>query len=30
MWEQRFDRLDTYFHRLTAKEKKHGRTQRGE
>jgi DNA-binding transcriptional ArsR family regulator len=30
MWEQRFDRLETYLHRLTAKEKKHGRKQRGE
>jgi DNA-binding transcriptional ArsR family regulator len=29
MWEQRFDRLETYLHRLTAKENTHGRKQRG-
>jgi DNA-binding transcriptional ArsR family regulator len=28
IWEQRFDRLDTYLQQLKAKEKKHGRTQR--
>ena len=30
IWEQRFDRLDTYLQHLKAKEKKHGRKQRGE
>jgi DNA-binding transcriptional ArsR family regulator len=30
MWEQRFDQLETYLQRLTAKEKTHGRKQRGE
>jgi DNA-binding transcriptional ArsR family regulator len=30
IWEQRFDRLDTYLQQLKAKEKKHGRKQRGE
>ena len=29
MWEQRFDRLETYLHRLTAKESEHGHKQRG-
>ncbi len=29
IWEQRFDRLDTYLQRLKAKEKKHGRKPRG-
>jgi len=29
VWEQRFDRLDTYLHQLEAKEKKHGRKRRG-
>jgi DNA-binding transcriptional ArsR family regulator len=29
MWEQRFDRLETYLQHLKAKEKKHGRKQRG-
>jgi hypothetical protein len=29
IWEQRFDRLDTYLHQLKAKEKKHGRNRRG-
>jgi DNA-binding transcriptional ArsR family regulator len=29
IWEQRFDRLDTYLRQLNAKEKKHGRKQRG-
>ena len=29
VWEQRFDRLDTYLHQLEAKEKKHGRNRRG-
>jgi DNA-binding transcriptional ArsR family regulator len=29
IWEQRFDRLDTYLHQLKAKEKKHGRKRRG-
>ena len=29
IWEQRFDRLDTYLQQLKAKEKKHGR-KRGE
>jgi DNA-binding transcriptional ArsR family regulator len=29
MWEQRLDRLDTYLGKLKAKEKKHGRKQRG-
>lgn len=29
IWEQRFDRLDTYLQQLKAKEKKHGRKQRG-
>jgi DNA-binding transcriptional ArsR family regulator len=28
MWEQRFDRLETYLQELKAKEKKHGRKQR--
>ena len=28
MWEQRFDRLETYLQKLKAKEKKHGRKQR--
>lgn len=28
IWEQRFDRLDTYLQQLTAKEKKHGRKHR--
>jgi DNA-binding transcriptional ArsR family regulator len=28
IWEQRFDRLDTYLEQLKAKEKKHGRQQR--
>jgi DNA-binding transcriptional ArsR family regulator len=27
-WEQRFDRLDDYLHRLQTKEKKHGRKKR--
>ena len=27
-WEQSFDRLDDYLHKLQAKEKKHGRKQR--
>jgi DNA-binding transcriptional ArsR family regulator len=30
IWEQRFDRLDTYLQRLKAKEKRHGRQPRGE
>jgi DNA-binding transcriptional ArsR family regulator len=30
IWEQRFDRLDTYLRQLKAKEKKNGRKQRGE
>ena len=30
IWEQRFDRLDTYLQRLKAKEKRHGRKPRGE
>jgi DNA-binding transcriptional ArsR family regulator len=30
IWEQRFDRLDTYLQQLKAKEKKHGRKPRGE
>jgi DNA-binding transcriptional ArsR family regulator len=30
IWEQRFDRLDTYLQQLKTKEKKHGRKQRGE
>ena len=29
IWEQRFDRLDVYLRQLKAKEKKHGRKQRG-
>ena len=29
IWEQRFDRLDTYLQQLKAKERKHGRQQRG-
>ena len=29
IWEQRFDRLDTYLRQLKAKEKNHGRKQRG-
>ena len=29
IWEQRFDRLDTYLQQLKAKEKKHGRKKRG-
>ena len=29
IWEQRFDRLDTYLHQLKAKEKTHGRKPRG-
>jgi DNA-binding transcriptional ArsR family regulator len=28
MWEQRFDRLETYLKELTAKEKRHGRSPR--
>jgi len=28
LWEQRFDRLDTYLQEMKAKEKKHGRRQR--
>ena len=28
MWEQRFDRLETYLQELKAKEKRHGRKQR--
>ncbi len=28
MWEERFDRLDTYLQELKAKEKRHGRRQR--
>ena len=28
IWEQRFDRLETYLEELKAKEKKHGRKQR--
>jgi DNA-binding transcriptional ArsR family regulator len=28
IWEQRFDRLETYLQELKAKEKKHGRKQR--
>ncbi len=28
MWEERFDRLDTYLQELKAKEKRHGRKQR--
>ena len=28
IWEQRFDRLDTYLHELKAKEKKHARRSR--
>jgi DNA-binding transcriptional ArsR family regulator len=30
IWEQRFDRLDTYLQQLKAKEKRHGRKHRGE
>jgi len=30
IWEQRCDRFDTYRQQLKAKEKKHGRKQRGE
>lgn len=30
IWEQRFDRLDTYLQQLKAKEKRHGRQQRGQ
>ncbi len=30
IWEQRFDRLDTYLHELKAKEKKHARRSRSE
>ena len=30
IWEQRFDRLDTYLQHLKTKEKKHGRKQRPE
>ena len=29
VWEQRFERLDTYLQQLKAKEKKNGRNQRG-
>ena len=29
IWEQRLDRLDAYLHELQAKERKHGRKQRG-
>jgi DNA-binding transcriptional ArsR family regulator len=29
IWEQRFDRLETYLQELTAKERKHGHKQRG-
>jgi DNA-binding transcriptional ArsR family regulator len=29
LWEQRFDRLDTYLQQLKAKEKRHGRRARG-
>jgi DNA-binding transcriptional ArsR family regulator len=29
IWEQRLDRLDTYLQQLQAKEKRHGRKQRG-
>jgi DNA-binding transcriptional ArsR family regulator len=29
IWEQRFDRLETYLQELQAKERKHGRKQRG-
>jgi len=29
IWEQRFDRLDTYLYQLKAKEKKNGRKHRG-
>jgi len=29
IWEQRLNRLDTYLQKLTAKEKKHARKQRG-
>ena len=29
IWEQRLDRLDTYLQELKAKEKRHGRRQRG-
>ena len=29
IWEQRFDRLETYLQELKAKEKRHGRKQRG-
>jgi DNA-binding transcriptional ArsR family regulator len=29
IWEQRFDRLDSYLQRLKAKEKRHGRKPRG-
>jgi DNA-binding transcriptional ArsR family regulator len=29
IWEQRLDRLDTYLQHMKAKEKKHGRQQRG-
>ena len=29
IWEQRFDRLDTYLQQLKAKEKRDGRTKRG-
>jgi len=29
IWEQRLDRLDTYLQQMKAKEKKHGRQQRG-
>ena len=28
IWEQRFDRLETYLQKLQAKERKHGRSQR--
>jgi DNA-binding transcriptional ArsR family regulator len=28
MWEQRFDRLETYLQKLKAREKRHGRKQR--
>jgi len=30
IWEQRFNRLDTYLQQLKAKEKRHGRKPRGE
>lgn len=30
IWEQRFDRLDSFLHQFKAQEKKHGRRQRGE